>query len=97
VRSRSEPARVRRVPLALVPWLTYLGVTLLAPALDGAGRQQGFREHAAVTLGVSAIVSWPWLRMNRQRARPRLLTAHGGDRAGNRPPVVQRNERSDSG
>jgi hypothetical protein len=96
VRSRADPARVRRVPLVLVPLLAYLGVTLLVPALDGAGRHEGFWEHVAVTLGVSAIVSWPWLRMDRQPARPRLLTAHDGDRAGIRPAVVHRNERNDS-
>jgi len=59
VSSSPDPAPARRVPLALVPFVVYVGVTLLEPALNGAGRNEAFWEHAAITLGVSGLLSWP--------------------------------------
>ena len=56
--SASPPAR--RIPLGLVPLLVYLGVTLVAPGLNGASRRDGFWEHAVITLGLSGLLGWPW-------------------------------------
>ena len=59
--SRSEPRPAHGVPLRLVPLLTYVGVTVIAPALNGALRRDGFWEHAALTVGVSGLMTWIWL------------------------------------
>jgi hypothetical protein len=96
VNSRSEPAPARHGSLALVPLVTYLGVTLLAPALDGAGRNPAFLEHAAITLGVAGLLSWPWLASWRRAARPTQPAPRGPERAGKRSPAPSRNERNDS-
>jgi hypothetical protein len=74
--SRSDPPATRRVPLALVPLVVYVGVTLLAPALNGAGRREGFWEHAAITLGLSGLLSWLWLAGGRRSTPPERV---GGD------------------
>jgi hypothetical protein len=60
-----DSAPARRVPLALVPFVVYVGVTLLEPALNGASRNAAFWEHAAITLGVSGLLSWPWFVVTR--------------------------------
>jgi hypothetical protein len=70
VSSSPDPAPARRVPLALVPFVVYVGVTLLEPALNGAGRNEAFWEHAAITLGVSGLLSWPWFVMGRRSNDP---------------------------
>ena len=54
----------------LVPLVVYLGVTLLAPGLNGASRREGFWEHAAITLGLSGLLGWPWLVAGRHFAPP---------------------------
>jgi hypothetical protein len=96
VSSRSEPTPARHGSLALVPLVTYLGVTLLAPALDGAGRNPAFLEHAAITLGVAGLLSWPWLASGWWAARPTQPAPRGPERAGKRGPASSRNERNDS-
>src|ERR1043166_6640737 len=56
--SRSEHASHAaglRVPLALVPFAVYLGVTILEPAIHGAAWRTGFWEHTAITLAVSGV------------------------------------------
>lgn len=64
--SRSETRSRPRVPLVLVPWIVYLGVTLVAPALNGAARGQAFAEHAMITLGVSGAMTMLWLAAGRR-------------------------------
>ena len=59
--SRSEPRPTHGIPLRLVPLLTYVGVTVIAPALNGATQRDGFWEHAALTVGVSGMMTWIWL------------------------------------
>jgi hypothetical protein len=51
----------------MVPLLTYVGVTVIAPALNGATRRDGFWEHAALTVGVSGLMTWIWLFTRRHR------------------------------
>jgi len=70
--SRSEPRSRRRVPLVLVPWIVYLGVTLVAPALNGAARSEAFAEHAIITLGISGAMTMLWLAAGRRPPRRRL-------------------------
>jgi hypothetical protein len=48
-----------------VPWLAYLAVTVLGPALNGATRQPEFWEHAAITVGVSTTVAVLWICLTR--------------------------------
>jgi hypothetical protein len=79
-----------------VPLVTYLGVTLLAPALDGAGRNPAFREHAAITLAAAGLLSWPWLVSWRRATRPVQPAPRGAERAGYPSSVPSRNERNDS-
>ena len=67
MRSRSERRAPRRVPLVLVPWAVYLGVTLVAPAVNGAARSEAFAEHAIITLGVSGAMTMLWLAAGRRR------------------------------
>ena len=65
---KSRPdARPRRVPLVLVPWLVYVGVTVVAPAAHGAARDAAFAEHTIITLGVSGAVMMLWLAAGRRR------------------------------
>ena len=61
VEGRSRP----RVPLAFVPLLCYLGVTVVEPALNGAIGRAGFWEHAAITLITSVLLTWAWLATTR--------------------------------
>jgi len=96
VSPRSEPAPARHGSLALVPLVTYLGVTLLAPALDGAGRNPAFLEHAVITLGIAGLLSWPWLVCWRRAARPVQSAPRGPERARKRSPAPSCNERNDS-
>lgn len=51
-------ATITRFASLLVPYLLYLGVTLLLPLIHHAagGRAEGFVEHAAVTIGVGTLV-----------------------------------------
>jgi hypothetical protein len=44
-----------------VPWLAYLAVTVLGPALNGATRQPEFWEHAVITTVVSTSIAALWL------------------------------------
>jgi len=44
-----------------VPWLVYVGVTVLAPAAHGAWRDAAFAEHATITLLVSAAMFGAWV------------------------------------
>ena len=68
--SPPEPRVARRVPLVLLPWLVYVGVTVVAPAAHGAARDAGFTEHAIITLGVSGAVMLLWLAAGRARPVP---------------------------
>lgn len=67
----------------LVPWIVYVGVTVVAPAVNGAGRMEGFAEHAVITLGVSGAVLMLWLAAG--RVRPRRFTPRA-PRAGSGAP-----------
>src|SRR5262245_10757989 len=89
--SRSEPRVRRRVPLVLVPWAVYLGVTLVAPALNGAARGEAFAEHAILTLGVSGAMTMLWLAAGR---RGRMRQRRGGFEAadGGIAPPASRSE-----
>jgi len=63
VTSRSERSPGPRLPLVV-----YLGVTLVAPALDGAIAGERFWEHAAITAAVSGAIAGLWLIVGRWRA-----------------------------
>jgi len=76
---RADTHLSRRVVLVLVPWLVYVGVTLVAPALHGAGRDAGFVEHTVITLGVSGALAMLWLAAVRPRAH-RSITSGKNDR-----------------
>lgn len=67
---RPELRRAGRPPGALVPWLVYVSVTLVAPAANGAWRDAAFAEHAAITLLVSAALFGAWAAWA-QRISPR--------------------------
>src|SRR5439155_6216132 len=58
-----ETARMRRMrlPIALVPLIAYLGVTIVAPALHGAASGARFLEHAAIASSVALLVHAIWL------------------------------------
>lgn len=45
----------------VVPWLAYVAVTVLGPALNGAWRRPDFAEHALVTILGSGAVLALWL------------------------------------
>lgn len=89
---RSERSTPVRVPLVLVPIAVYLGVALIAPALRGAARNEAFREHAAITLAVTAVIVLGWLAVARSSVSPH--TAPSGNlfrrrwlrRGGSAPP-----------
>jgi hypothetical protein len=71
-----------RLPLVLVPWAVYVGVTVVAPAVNGATRDPAFADHAVITLGVSGAVLLLWLAaMRRRSAVPRV----SGSSARSRP------------
>ena len=84
-----------RLPLVFVPWLTYVAVTVVAPALNGAAAAEAYADHAVITLGVSGAIFMLWLaairmRPGRGRRRPpsgnvaagttNRRTAQGGSR-----------------
>ena len=73
---RADTHRRGRVALVLVPWLVYVGVTLVAPAMHGATRDAGFVEHTVITLGVSGALAMLWLAAARPRA-PRSTARRG--------------------
>jgi len=75
VSPRDDAARVRRAPAVLVPWLVYIGVTLVGPAGNGAWRDAGFAEHAGITLAVSGAIAAVWVGIGRRYSSPpaRLL------------------------
>jgi exosortase K len=60
-----RPARIRTA-FWFIAWLGYVTVTIVAPALRGAGRNPMFVEHAAVTLGLSAALLGAWLAVAHQ-------------------------------
>jgi hypothetical protein len=75
-----------------VPLVTYLGVTVVAPALNGSGREPAFWEHATITLGVAGLLSLPWLLIARRAARPEQVTPRGSEPARHRRSAPRRNE-----
>ena len=64
-----------RLPLVLVPWLAYVGVTVVAPAVNGATAGEAYSEHAVITLGVSGAIMMLWLAAGRMRPRARKPAA----------------------
>jgi len=80
MRTRARPRS--SIPLALVPWLAYVGVTVVAPAVNGAAVDEGYAEHAVITLGVSGAIMMLWLAASRMRlgARKPAATLAGGRR-----------------
>jgi len=54
-----------------VPWLTYVAVTVVAPALNGAAAVAGYADHAVITLGVSGAIFLLWLAASRMHGRRR--------------------------
>lgn len=60
VSSHVDAIHLRRRPTVLVPWLVYVGVTLVGPAANGAWRSPGFAEHAWITLAVSGAIAGVW-------------------------------------
>ena len=61
MRPPADAPRRHRTPLVLVPWLVYVGVTVVAPAINGAVRDPVFAAHAVITLGVSGAITLLWL------------------------------------
>lgn len=54
--------------MMVAPWSVYVGVTVLAPLVNGAWtREPAFAEHAVITLGVSGAVMMLWLAAGRRR------------------------------
>src|ERR1041385_5355823 len=49
------------LPLVFVPWLTYVALTVVAPALNGATAAEAYADHAVITLGVSGAILMLWL------------------------------------
>jgi hypothetical protein len=70
VACRRESRRAGRPRRAVVPWLVYVGVTVVAPAANGAWRDAAFAEHATITLLVSAAMFGLWIAWAR-RISPR--------------------------
>jgi len=70
------------LPLVFVPWLTYVAVTVVAPALNGAAAAEAYADHAVITLGVSGAIMMLWLAASRMRlgARKPAATLAGGRR-----------------
>ena len=54
------PGAERRAPCVrsrlVLAWLVYVGVTVAAPAANGAWRNEGFAGHALLTVGVSGAL-----------------------------------------
>ena len=71
-----RPRRRPRLPLVLVPWLVYVGVTVVAPAVNGAATGEAYAEHAVITLGVSGAVLMLWLTAGRIRPGRRSPQQH---------------------
>ena len=67
--SLSERRRGPRLPLVAVPLLTYFGVTVVVPALNGAARHDGFWEHAAITTLLAGAMTAIWLALRSSTAR----------------------------
>ena len=67
-----------RVPLLLVPLLVYVGVTVIAPALNGATRRDGFWEHAAITVAISSLVTSIWIGVRRVKGQIKLASSPPG-------------------
>lgn len=53
---RAELRHAGRRPTLLVPWLAYLALTIVGPALNGAWRRPDFAAHALLTFAVSGAV-----------------------------------------
>ncbi len=53
---RTESRRAPRLPMLAVPWLAYLAVTIVAPALNGAWRRPDFASHAWLTIIASGAL-----------------------------------------
>ena len=49
----------------LVPLLAYVGMTVVAPALNGATGRGGFWDHAAITMAVSGLATLIWFELRR--------------------------------
>ncbi len=69
---RSDPTRRPGASLLVVPWLAYLGITVLEPFAHGAYRRDGFWEHTAITFALSGLLMGAWVALARLRATPRL-------------------------
>ena len=67
---RRESRRAGRPRDAVVPWLVYVGVTVVVPAANGAWRDAAFAEHAAITLLVSGALFGLW-RVCARKLSPR--------------------------
>jgi hypothetical protein len=74
--SRDGTRPRRRVPLVLLPWLVYVGATVVVPAANGAAGGPAFTEHAIITLGVSGAVLMLWLAASRLRPERSGLEPH---------------------
>ncbi len=75
---RAADARPPRpAPRLVLAWLVYLGVTVAAPAANGAWRDPDFAGHALLTAGVSGALLLVWLGLVR--------LARGAAAAGRRP------------
>jgi len=74
MRSHTDRGRRPQASLVLLPWLVYVGVTVVAPAANGATRDPAFAEHTIVTLGVSVVVAMLWLAAGTVRNRRRVLS-----------------------
>ncbi len=64
--------------MMLVPLLAYIGVTVLAPAINGAARREGFWEHAVITLTLSGLMTCARLAVRPRQRRNDTVAAMAG-------------------
>ena len=57
----ADPGALLRRAGLLVPWLVYLGITIVGPAANGAWRREDFAEHVLLTVATSSGLTLMWL------------------------------------
>jgi hypothetical protein len=62
----------------LVPWAVYVLVTVVGPLAAGAGRRDGFGEHALIAAGLPGVATLLWVLSRHVCARVR--TQRSADR-----------------
>lgn len=60
-----------RGPRHWIPFAVYVAVTVVAPAIRGAWRMEGFVEHASTVIVVSFLATVTWRALDGRRAQKR--------------------------